>query len=448
MQHNNHIHEPDAFEAGIKSKLENHSIPLDESVWQGIEQRLAPRRRRAVPLWWYALGGGVAASLALLLWLNPFGQGNENALVINNAHPVSVTEQSNTRPTDEKEQNSAKINVGKNRHPLVSKKHLFQSSKSVLAETKTQVLSNIAENQKPTTHSASDKTASTAFQANEVTKGVANSDLQKRDSIPAKKTEPQLTSLPEIPELLEDVKDNKTSKKKTSGNWLLAANIGSNGGLDLSTSKGQVYDALPKTAGDVSAAYGVSFERLASANNASVIPPKDFTNIQYLPPLSFGITLQKNLASHWSISSGLMYTYLRSNYSITGEQLRKAEATLDLHYLGIPMNVNYLIKETARWNFYLSAGGAIEKGIRSVYKQTIILNPNNGTTQQTNIYSKIEGVQTSVNGAFGVGYKLDKNFSLFFEPKIVYYFKNNQPHSARTETPLNVGFNGGLSIGL
>ena len=442
MQENNPINQEDIFEKTVKSKLENYPMPLDESVWQGIEQRLAPRRRRAVPLWWYALGGGVAASLALLLWLNPFRQSVDDSLVVQKSNPEFTLEHPHEKSAVKKEKKFADMNK---REKII---YIHQKNSSIkplenkrnLVATQTPAISE--ENQKPSTYSASDKTASTAFQSNEVRKGVANSDLQKRDSIPAKKTEPQLTSLPEIPELLEDVKDDKPSKKKNN-NWLLAANVSSNGALDLNPKKNSIYTDAPT----MREALGSDMSKFASSTGVNVLAPSGFTDIQYLPPLSFGITLQKSLTPHWSVSSGLVYTYLRSNYS-TSAQFNQAKATLDLHYLGIPLNVNYLIKETSYWNFYVSAGGMIEKGLRSIYKQTIINNPNNPVTQQTDLYSKIEGVQTSFNGAFGVGYKFDRRFSLYFEPKITYYFKNNQPMSARTQTPLNVGFTGGLKIGL
>jgi hypothetical protein len=61
--------------------------------------------------------------------------------------------------------------------------------------------------------------------------------------------------------------------------------------------------------------------------------------------------------------------------------------------------------------------------------------------------SSIDGLQWSLDGAMGIDYKIQRNISLFVEPKITYYLQNNQPMSSRTEMPLNVGLNGGLRIG-
>ncbi|MBP1664644.1 MAG: outer membrane protein beta-barrel domain, partial [Bacteroidetes bacterium] len=67
---------------------------------------------------------------------------------------------------------------------------------------------------------------------------------------------------------------------------------------------------------------------------------------------------------------------------------------------------------------------------------------------QTKVYSRIEGLQWSLNTGLGVNYKIQKDLSLFFEPKMTFYLDNNQPMSARTENPLVIGLNGGLRIEL
>jgi hypothetical protein len=49
-----------------------------------------------------------------------------------------------------------------------------------------------------------------------------------------------------------------------------------------------------------------------------------------------------------------------------------------------------------------------------------------------------------VNAALGGEYTLAKSAAIYFEPKISYYFDNNQPLSTRTENKLIIGFEGGL----
>jgi len=71
------------------------------------------------------------------------------------------------------------------------------------------------------------------------------------------------------------------------------------------------------------------------------------------------------------------------------------------------------------------------------------LNINNQTNTTTSS-SNIEGIQWSVNGAVGVNYNIQRNFGIFFEPKISYFFDDNQPISARTAYPVVIGLMAGI----
>jgi len=107
------------------------------------------------------------------------------------------------------------------------------------------------------------------------------------------------------------------------------------------------------------------------------------------------------------------------------------------------LNVIVKLWNNPNWEIYLSGGGMVEKGIRSVYVQNqYVFNQTITTTAATNI----DGVQWSVNGAVGTTYKIRRNLGIFFEPKIAYYFNNNQPISARTEQPVVLGLTAGLRI--
>lgn len=440
----NNIHNKDIFGESIKSKLENYQMPLDESVWKGIEKQLAPKQSRIVPFWFW-LSGGVAASFLVIFLLNPFKNNNNVNFATGKSVKTEIYTQTKTLASNQqtnalsgnKIQKKSTISI-KSRSNIasnISKTYSDKTSSDLENEN-----SNLQINRNETQDiNFTDNVSNTEFQANEVNKGLANSVLQVKDSIPAKITEPKLTSLPEIPEILEIPEENP--KKKQKNDWLLAANLGTSGNTDFNFSNGDFAYDPQMTASEV---YGDGLKQYASAANAYILQPSDYDNVEHLNPVSVGFSIQKSLTPNLSVSSGLVYTYLRSNYSLDN-QWQQADASLDLHYVGVPLNLNVMIAEKKHWNYYFSVGAMIEKGLRSVYKQTIQY--GSSSTHQTNVYSKIDGVQTSADVAFGVGYKLQKNWSLFFEPKLTYYFKNNQPMSARTETPLNVGFNGGMKVG-
>lgn len=433
MQDKNNIQNKDIFSESLKNKLENHFIPLDESVWIEIEKRLETKKNRIVPFWFW-LSGGVAASLALLFFLNPLRNTNVPSLAVTKTIQTQVAVVESQINSLSENGNTEKKRTVTN---IVSVSTLKIINKNTLSAPQEKNLSNQIADIVLKTPS---EQQNMAFQAKEVNEGLVNNDLQVKDSIPAKKTEPKLTSLPEIPDILEEPKEK--SKKKLKNNWLLAANFETNGSADIHFANGDLYAGTPQLTADE--AYGNELNNVVKSSDVYILQPGDFTSVEYLAPVSVGFSIQKALSQNLSISSGLVYTYLRSNYSLNN-QWERANASLNLHYLGIPINLNVMITEKKHWHYYFSVGGMIEKGLKSIYKQTITYN---NSTHQTEIYSKINGVQTSANAAFGIGYQLDKKWSLFFEPKIIYYFDNNQPMSARTQTPFNVGFSSGLKLGL
>lgn len=56
----------------------------------------------------------------------------------------------------------------------------------------------------------------------------------------------------------------------------------------------------------------------------------------------------------------------------------------------------------------------------------------------------ISGVQWSLNGSVGVSYRLYREWSLYLEPRISYYFNNDQPVSIRTENSVIIGLGAGF----
>ena len=178
-------------------------------------------------------------------------------------------------------------------------------------------------------------------------------------------------------------------------------------------------------------------------NYAGILTSEDYSDAEHQAPLSLGVILEKPLTERISVESGLVYTYLKSIYRTPGNV--EKNGVLQLHYLGIPLNVKVKIIKQPKWALYTSAGGMVEKGLRSHYRQAI---ESMSVITNKEVKSNIDGLQWSLSGGAGLDYKFSKDLSLFVEPRITYYLENNQPMSARTEQPLNVGVNGGLRIEL
>ena len=154
-------------------------------------------------------------------------------------------------------------------------------------------------------------------------------------------------------------------------------------------------------------------------------------------PIRLGLSLRYRLNDKWSVESGLTYTLHRSdiNWSIIND-LANTEQTLS--YVGIPVNANYLLWRSRYVNFYVSAGGMIEKMVEGRWN-TIY----RGSIQKE--YVSIHPLQFSVNGGIGAEFNLTNQFSIYAEPGMGYYFDNGSDiPTYYQDTPFSFNLNIGI----
>lgn len=175
-----------------------------------------------------------------------------------------------------------------------------------------------------------------------------------------------------------------------------------------------------------------------------VLTPNDFRNKEYLPPLSTELNVRVPVSNIFALESGVVYNYLQTRLS--GSPAGEAnKAAIDLHYLGIPANFVTSLLQTNHWEIYISAGGMIEKGLRTDFRQ---YQQVEDARVKSVASTEINGLQWSLNSTVGVSYSIHKHISLFFDPKVAYYFENEQPYSIRKELPVLVSLNTGLRMSL
>lgn len=157
-------------------------------------------------------------------------------------------------------------------------------------------------------------------------------------------------------------------------------------------------------------------------------------------PVKLGISIRYDLNERWNLQSGLVYSYLASDleeYKYKGTYIIKQK----LHYLGIPLQVGYRIWENKRFRSYLTAGGQVETLVSG--KASIRHSKDGGTKTSTQNVSD-NHLQFSTLASIGIEYAIGKEFSLYAEPGVHYYFKNgNKLQTYYNENPLNIN----LTIG-
>jgi len=420
MQNNINKDERDAFSDIFKQKLKNHEVPVDANSWDQINARLKSGKRRNIPFWLWLSGDAAVAALALLFVLSPFKESKDsiakkihpNTLqapvqrkyIANNQHTKSVQKTVITSKPDQyktKESSRFDVTVPLDFPPTVVPYHEpVDSGKTSVKGSCSNM--NIKNN-------------------------IAQNSTIKKDTVPK--------SNRYVPNsLIEEPVNEPIAITKNKNGWLIAASVGSNSNIVTASGNGNGLYAV--SLGDKNI---VS----AATNYTSIMTPNDFQSISYTPPVSFGLVLRKNLTKSLSLESGLVYTYLLTTFENTGVQ--RNDARLHLHYIGVPLNLVARLWDLPKWEIYLSGGIMLEKGIKSVYVQNQYIG---NQTITTTALTDINGFQWSVNGAAGTTYKIQRNIGIFFEPKISYYFDNNQPLSARTEDPIVIGLSAGVRFRL
>ena len=129
-------------------------------------------------------------------------------------------------------------------------------------------------------------------------------------------------------------------------------------------------------------------------------------------PIAIGLSVSYSLSTKWSLSSGIIYTRLHSDFAsiINGSAISQEQI---LHYLGIPLNAQYQLFHRGGLNIYLSAGAEADYNIKTYLA-------SEGVTQHLNR----DRLQFSVQGGVGLQYNILPQLGLYAEPGVKHYFDN------------------------
>lgn len=419
----------------IFEKLNNHSLPVDNSYWAEMEERLRQKPRKM--FWWWLCGASVAAaSIALLITLNSGTQIEQISADKNSVRHCGLVPQSPDKCEEIPAKAGMTVIVENSQSPNKNEKvpasagmtniveNLNGKSEQYQQKFISPVNENIAENMN-----------------NYVTHIEHDTISEKQEVAPVKYQNEIVTNhFPTINK--EKIQDNNS--------WFIAAAM-STGAANISNTNATNFSkeaSIPNSAPNFSTDY-IGGDRMIAEHYEPSIDDifHQFSEVTHLPPLSVGLNVRKKIAKHEALEIGVNYSFLQSKFRDTAYQWQQRNATLKLHYIGISLNAVKYVVDKPQWHIYISLGGMMEKGLQLDYRQTTVTQNwygGNKTFHNISLQDKIPGVQWSLNTAFGVDYTIYRCIGLYFEPRIIYYFKNNQPVSVHTETPLSVGLNAGI----
>lgn len=170
------------------------------------------------------------------------------------------------------------------------------------------------------------------------------------------------------------------------------------------------------------------------------------TEFKHHLPIRTGISASYSLNPRLSLESGITFTRLVSDMR-DGNDTQYQSGQQKLHYIGIPVSINYELFEWKRLGIYTSAGVLAEQCISGSQKWEYHINNTTSQQEKKNIGTK--PFQMSVNGSVGIEYRLSPTFDLYAGPGISYHFDDGSAiQTIYKEKPLNFNINCGIRINL
>ena len=143
--------------------------------------------------------------------------------------------------------------------------------------------------------------------------------------------------------------------------------------------------------------------------------------------VTLGTTVSCRLKERLAIVTGLAYTKLSSDV-----KCNFGSYTQNLHYLGVPLSVQYTVFGRGRWQCYASSGTMAERLLRAERGDEELSMPD---------------WQWSVNTALGVQFKFARHWGLYVEPNVGYFFDNGSDvPTYRTEHPCSFSVQAGIRL--
>lgn len=152
-------------------------------------------------------------------------------------------------------------------------------------------------------------------------------------------------------------------------------------------------------------------------------------------PITLGLAVNKNIGKHWSLETGLQYSYLKSYFTL-GTGNYRVDKEQKLHYIGIPIKLSYQFMAYKRLSAYGSAGASIQIPLSGKTYADYVIGGKSGYTTD---WKTIPSIQWTVNTNIGIQYQFAPKLTLFVEPTLNWYIPNgSEVKNTWTERPFTL----------
>ena len=152
-------------------------------------------------------------------------------------------------------------------------------------------------------------------------------------------------------------------------------------------------------------------------------------------PITLGLAVNKNIGKHWSLETGLQYSYLKSYFTL-GTGNYRVDKEQKLHYIGIPIKLSYQFMAYKRLSAYGSAGASIQIPLSGKTYADYVIGGKSGYTTD---WKTIPSIQWTVNTNIGIQYQFAPKLTLFVEPTLNWYIPSgSEVKNTWTERPFTL----------
>mgnify|MGYP002856945944 FL=1 len=423
----------------LRERMADYEAAAPEGLWDDIEQSLPSRQAKTIPLWLRLVGSAAmiifVAGIGWWLWQ----ERNPNQTLSQNER-LRVGERSsgNRQKTLAKARNNARWpKVIENRRPKGKSKAMAMISpyrESCAKRILCQEIPVSRTGMRTDTLSQSEATERNRFfstlSLSKATEKNPNQHILKTNRLKENISDKTPIKKYEIVLEAEQTSPNHSGKKDISigimaDNGLLAyTHIN---GVQMNSEMSKQYD------------YSDYLPTRASAPSDEIIWLTDYEEEQHhYRPVSLGLSVDYPITPLWSIQTGIVYTYLHSDFKNKMGQI-SINTEQKLHYIGIPLIVKYNILRRHQWKAYINIGTEIDFNIYA-----------KSETEGIETQIKKDHAQWSMGGAIGIEYDIIPELGLYAEPGYRYYFNNgsniqnyfkDQPHNWSIQFCLRLNLN-------
>lgn len=372
----------------LRDHLADYEVPVPDDLWEKIEARLpkepvARKKVRTIPLRvrWAAAAvfAGAIVGTSVVLW--PSSEESATALVASTQKAPDTTQEA---PRQE-EPEPLPPSIEKEPAPaLMAIQTPMKSEETAIPEP---------------VETTQEETKASASQIEET----PMKSEKKEEATPSAPL-PEKTPEDVIRELDQKIAAYKQHRSRSAAINLYAANgfssLSYRSGVQMSAEMLANYD------------YYTNPYRHGTRSDGPVYLANHEERQNFYQPISFGLTVSIPISSDLSVSTGAVYTRLRSDFTSIANSL-VYERQQSLHYVGIPLTVLYNVWQWHGLNVYAAAGGQADFNVKALWEA-------NGVETE----SEKDDMQWSLNAAVGLQYNIIPQLGIYAEPGVKHYFDN------------------------